>query len=497
MNVILNPDYKLKFIEDRAIIYSSSLFSTSCNGEEGWESILHPLHAMIFSFFNGENYIDSLKKASMFFNVPYQKISELTDKLIDNESNYLLKAQELDYIFPKRCLISIKPNEDFVSIKHSYNPDMFNYNKLDLRKKRHSFPLDIHLMVNTECTTNCIYCYANRKKIANPLKLSRIFSLIKEARENEARAFEITGGDFFLYRHWFDLLKELHKNGFEPLLSTKTPLNIDSVNKLSQLKIKKIQFSLDSVTTDLLKNVLLIKNSEKYLSSIKQMFYLLEDKNIMIDIHSIITNHNAELNNLNSLFLFLKEHNNINDWRIDNAHSSLYKSDEENRKFLISKDEYESIITFLNSLNNEKDHSFKIYYDSDAEKDEYTSIAHFNNQKVLCSGNYSNLVILPDGDVTICEQLYWHPRFLIGNVVNSSISEVWKSKKALNLYKIKQKEIRGNSPCSSCFDFEVCHEYKHICWLNAIKAYGNDNWDYPDPDCPKAPAIESYFSKQF
>ncbi len=497
MYVIFNPDYKLKFIEDRVILFSSSLFSTSYNGEDGWESVIHPLHAMIFSFFNGNTYINSLKKASVFFNVPYQKIKGITDNLINNDSNYHLIFQGIDFIFPKKCLISIKSRKNLTSIKHSYTPAMFNYNRLDLRKKRHLFPLDVHLMVNTECTTNCIYCYADRKKITSPLKLNRIFSLIKEAKENEARAFEITGGDFFLYKHWFDLLKELHNNGFKPLLSTKTPLNKDSIDKLCQLNVKKIQFSLDAVSTKILNDILLIKNPEKYLLSVKQMFSLLENKNIMIDIHTIITNYNSELKNLRSLFLFLKEYNNINDWRIDNAHSTLYKSNDNNNRFLIDKEAYKNIIKYLMHINNTKDHNFQIYYDSDLEEEVYLSTEQYNNQKVLCSGNYSNLVILPDGFVTICEQLYWHPKFLIGNVTNSSITEVWKSKEAFGLYNVKQEEIISNSPCGSCLDFNACHEFKHVCWLNTIKAYGNDNWDYPDPDCPNAPDIESCFSKQF
>ena len=39
------------------------------------------------------------------------------------------------------------------------------------------------------------------------------------------------------------------------------------------------------------------------------------------------------------------------------------------------------------------------------------------NERSVCAGNYLQLFILPDGNVTICEELYWHPKFIVGNIL--------------------------------------------------------------------------------
>ncbi len=38
-----------------------------------------------------------------------------------------------------------------------------------------------------------------------------------------------------------------------------------------------------------------------------------------------------------------------------------------------------------------------------------------------CSALTTHMFILPDGKVTVCEQLYWHPQFIIGNVTTQSL----------------------------------------------------------------------------
>ncbi len=44
--------------------------------------------------------------------------------------------------------------------------------------------------------------------------------------------------------------------------------------------------------------------------------------------------------------------------------------------------------------------------------------------KPRCSANFYAFVILRDGKVTICEELYLHPKFIIGDLKKQSIMEV-------------------------------------------------------------------------
>lgn len=97
------------------------------------------------------------------------------------------------------------------------------------------------------------------------------------------------------------------------------------------------------------------------------------------------------------------------------------------------------------------------------------------------------MVVLPDGMVTICEQLYWNSNFIIGNVKNSTLTEIWNSKKAIDLSLCSQSSIQNDSPCSTCKIFERCFRASNRCYVNIMKAYGIDNYDYPDPRCFWAP----------
>lgn len=41
---------------------------------------------------------------------------------------------------------------------------------------------------------------------------------------------------------------------------------------------------------------------------------------------------------------------------------------------------------------------------------------------------------MPDGKVTICEELYWHPHFIIGDLKKQTLKEIWNSQKAKDIF---------------------------------------------------------------
>lgn len=68
---------------------------------------------------------------------------------------------------------------------------------------------------------------------------------------------------------------------------------------------------------------------------------------------------------------------------------------------------------------------------------------------------------------------------------NKYLEYIWNSEKALNLYNFSIRKSR--SVCHSCIDAVTCRTKKGVCWKTVMMAYGKDNWDFPDPRCPKAP----------
>lgn len=103
----------------------------------------------------------------------------------------------------------------------------------------------------------------------------------------------------------------------------------------------------------------------------------------------------------------------------------------------------------------------------------------------------NRMFILPDGKVSICEQMYWHNDFIIGDLKTSSVEEVWNSQRALQLFKPSKSMFRDISPCKKCIHFDDCNNKKRRCVVKVIKAYGLENWDYPDPRCRFAPPFNN------
>jgi len=146
-------------------------------------------------------------------------------------------------------------------------------------------------------------------------------------------------------------------------------------------------------------------------------------------------------------------------------------------------------ITELGSFLKGKDAQvpYEIVYDNNVErKSELCSFTDFKNRS-LCSGNLSGMVLLPDGKVTLCEELYWNKDFIIGDLTKNNILEVWQSEKALRLWDLQQSSLSDDNPCKTCQDFTSCRKGLGVCWKAIIAYYGKDKYLYPDPRCPKAP----------
>ena len=68
----------------------------------------------------------------------------------------------------------------------------------------------------------------------------------------------------------------------------------------------------------------------------------------------------------------------------------------------------------------------------------------------------NRLFVLPDGKVTLCEQLYWHPQFILGDLKEQTLAEIWQSPRAKALFEMGQTQFRENSACTKCHIFEFC-----------------------------------------
>lgn len=483
---IFNPRYILRNELDKVIILMRPdpvIPSSIC--------VLHPIYAMILCFVDGCTIEEASAKASDHISISKQKIIEILIPLIKNQA----KIEGYESVFPENTLVEYQNGMK----KRGYNPDNFQCSNLDLKLSRLKAPADIICNITMKCYTDCVYCYADRdENLKHKMSVEKICSIIDEAHNLGVVSFKLMGGDIFLYKKWEVILKKLKEYEYYPCISTKYPLLEKDVYTLKEFLDDKIplQVSLDTLISKNIEKILKV-SGERYKKNIESFINLLEEYEIQYTLHTVLNSFNNSIEDIKSIENFIMDKKYLQEWYVDPAKCSMYLPYDYSY-YKPAMDNVLKIASYLNSLSTQIN-SFRIHLPTIVRNHNCISKekkAKIFNSRVSCSGNVSSMYILPDGKVTLCEELYWHPHFIMGDLNLNSIEEVWNSPKAHSLFYLKQSEILSDSPCRECTDFNECHSYKHVCWRDVILAYGKNKWYYPDPFCPKAPLIEKDISME-
>lgn len=484
--LVFNHFYRLRHDLKRSHILAPVYVDKKCtiSVQPGWTSMIHPVYAMIFSFFSTTVTLsEACKKIAYFLDMPEKKIEEMITPFINNQHPCNTQYGGITNFFPKNIII--EPQAQFAGTV-SYSPEQFAYMELDLSRQRfYTAPVSIVFMVNNTCATDCIYCYANRAVKNVPLPFERVKEIVEEANKLGVSNFSLVGGEVFLYKYWKELLNLLIQNNLrETTVSTKVPLKEADIIALKSYDIS-IQISLDAVDTTSLIQILNVTSD--YAEKIRHTIRLLDKHAINFKVATVLTKYNDNTDHLNALHDFLSGFKNLKRWDIRVGFRSLY-SRKDFDTIKSSKQAVENISAWVEE--KKKTTGLRISWSND-DMDKYFKgqggSRKFGGSR--CSANYSNIMLLPDGKVTICEQLYWDPRFIIGDLTTQSIAEVWNSRRALELSFPKREDFRDKSVCKTCDLFDECFAFPNKCFADVLKGYGKENWDYPDPRCNKAPSF--------
>lgn len=486
---VFNSDYVLKNDIYRVILYTKE--KTENDSSINWKTVIHPIQAMILSYFSHKRtFNENSTLISNAFSMPYEQVVKMIDPYIENENRIVTKWNGHPIHFPKNVLIKAR------NINHKYSNFEVNEficdKKIDLSTNRfYSGPYMLTLMLTNNCVTKCNYCYADTHTVVkSKIQTERILTLIEEAQSLKMKQINLIGGEIFLYKDWYLVLNKLIECKLIPeYISTKHPLSKDIIDKLKRSNYHNyVQFSLDANSEELLKQSIGV--SDNYLSKVKEGLYLLDKSGLKYRIATVLTKINCDFHIINSLYCFIKTLNNVSSWSISPASNSLYINNKEFSNLKSTKAEIDDLFLKIetNIIPNSKFEIIlnkpichKTYYSCELSRKTFKGSA--------CSALNYHLFILPDGQVTICEQLYWDPRFIIGDINNSTIMEVWNSPKALFLSNLEKENIQEASECKRCEIFDTCFKNRNRCWTDVMKAYGKKNWDYPDPRCINAPSM--------
>jgi len=274
MKYIFNHFYILKHDECRTVLCSHDYNISTVDVNKGWMSYIHPIYAMLLSFFSRPTtYDDAVERISTFFDFSIEYTKSLVDNFIENSEHFHTKYAEHTNRFPKNLII--KEESSRYNIR-PYEPQMFVYKKIDLDSfRQYTSPLHVTFMVNNRCLTNCIYCYADRSTKCKNMDFSKVEQIIDDAYKLNISSFNVDGGEFFIYPYWRDLLKKLQNCEYKPkLVSTKYPIKEKDIVDFSKFEVS-LQVSLDSLNQDFLNKIIgdipdYSKKMHTFLSKLRQ-----------------------------------------------------------------------------------------------------------------------------------------------------------------------------------------------------------------------------------
>jgi radical SAM protein with 4Fe4S-binding SPASM domain len=491
---IFNPAYRIRNDIHRVVIYSSSKPNKLSN--QNWESYLHPLLARIFCFFTYNRTLGvTLSLLGQYLKRDEQTIKGIISPFIENSQSVYTLFNDNKVIIPKNVIVNIKHLGGELYFQN-LNPAHFDCQSslIDVTTRRmYGGPLQLTIMLNNTCVTNCVYCYADTKtKITKAISTERIKELIDEAYAMKVRAINLMGGEVFLHSDWVEILKKIVDLQIQPdYISTKYPISNQIIQMLNYTGYSNpIQISLDALSPDIIQRTLHVNG--KYLSKMMDGIKLMDNSGLKYRISTVLTKSNTNNEVIHDLYRFISSLKNITDWRITPAVNSTCIKYEQFKEVKSTKNDIEALYRFIEKeIKPYASIPILLNYAAINREFHYCKTGSRDFKGVRCSALNNHLFILPDGKATICEQLYWHPKFITGDVSSSSIAEVWNSPEALRLLNLKRDDIQDDSPCKACKLFETCFSEQNRCWVDIVKAYGNDNWDFPDPRCAYAPQMNN------
>lgn len=366
------------------------------------------------------------------------------------------------------------------------SPDDFSKRMSDVRMKvRLDTPICIYTIFTHRCPVDCVYCYAERKKVPE-MPLSRWRDLIREMHGLGIRLCAPDNGDTFARSDGVDLLECLLEHEMLFLLSTKSHLSRDVVRRLVDAGFREkfrgaverpVQLSVDAVDEHVEKQVQRVPHR---LEKMKETFDNFLSAGMMPRIKAVITQLNADQpRKLVDAFY----PRGARQFHFTRYARSYHRHDD---RLFLTRDSYELLARQFEEIRGQ-------YPDIDLAENVVGTDAEMESpgadqkkklwdNRIGCGGGWFSLGISADGSGFLCEQMKIDEAFTVGDLSTQSIMDVWKSRKMSDFIHPPREKFR-DTLCYSCEDFESCIWEKGRCYRNAYFSYGSIY--HPPPLCPK------------
>ncbi len=350
-----------------------------------------------------------------------------------------------------------------------------NCNQWQFAPERDENPSKLTVVLTEACNHKCNYCFkgcsAQRDKEVACEKWKEV---IEEAQRIGVQEITFSGGEPFLYPGLLSLIELCESKGIYTKISTNgTFLDEAVIQKLYRAGAEYIHLSLPAVTDGLYNE---ITGSVHDLEKVKKAVRLLKEHGFYIRVKMVLMPGNIE--EAEKLIDFCAKEN------VDFVHLAPFILTEKGRggRELIPSED--SLIQIRN-LCIEKG---KQYEKTVIGEPPISSLCWEGPRNISkCGGIKDSLTILSNGNITFCEALGSNPDFILGNVYESSIEEIWNSDKPDKITEPDYEKL--DESCRKCEYLGWC---KTGCFVYSILQSGNP-WSV-DPRCFRASCSHNIFS---
>ncbi len=348
----------------------------------------------------------------------------------------------------------------------------------------HKYPYAIFWKVTSECNLRCKHCYyyESQEKFASDdnFSIDELLSLAEFfVEELNAVIFTITGGEPFLQKDIFKLLKYLKSKNVPLIIQTNATLITEKtakeLSKILNPKFDSMQVSLDGASSSVHDST---RGRGAFKKSIAGIRHLTQNK-INVTISYTVTSENlAEIPALYDLGKELK---------IKSFYFNKFKACSENQVYLLPN--VDEVFTYTSELiekmRDDKSISLNFsnlkvwdFFNHDIGKKLLGEYMNSNDipvpQNLMCHCKHESVTVSANGSLYLCSQAE-KDELCLGNLREKTFFEIW-GKRFDNVF--YQERCLDKSVCKKCEYIPIC---KAGCPANAYEKYNDIN--APDGDC--------------
>jgi len=299
---------------------------------------------------------------------------------------------------------------------------------------------DLFLFVTNDCNLRCTHCYVSSGDYVPPREMStdEIYSVIDQARELGVRRFLVTGGEPFMVRDIYDIVRYITAESDLVLLTNAMFLTDKNIERLVQSKGPgsiTFQVSLDGPTAEL-HNVIRGKGAfERTTSVIPRLIMHGFPVTISTAVSLHTVDHMADMTRLVHQ-LGSTEHHILwmQEWgrAVDNK-----------PELMISPAKVVEVMRACRQVADE----LGIAIDNDASLRVRVRGKH-GRKTDLCSCAWDTLAVFSDGQVYPCVWMAGAPGLECGSVLQQSLEQIWRESPMLD--EVRGVSVQNRELCSDC-----------------------------------------------